>query len=376
MTSDGLKDVVLTESEMSFLDGDKGELVYKGYDINDLAYKVRFEELFQLFWEGKFPTGREFESTCETLAENRPVNSEVKELAKKLAAADMHPMGALRTLISALAAYDPDSEASPLDEEANYRKAQRIAAKTVTLIAAFDRYRRGLDAVDPDPELSHAGNFLYMLNGERPSEEAEKIFDTCLVLHADHGFNASTFAARVTASTLSDIHSTITSAVGALKGLIHGGANTEVMKMLLEIHERGIDPVDYVKEKLAAGEVVMGFGHAVYNTIDPRSPYLREMCKELGEEKDQLHWHEYSTAIEDFMEEEKGIRCNVDFYSASVYYLLGIPTDLYTTIFAASRVVGWLGHVMEQYAENTLIRPRAKYVGPQNQELIPMEERE
>ncbi len=375
MTSDGLKNVVLTESEMSFLDGDKGELVYKGYDINELAYKVRFEEIFHLFWEDGFPTQKQFDETCGVLAKNRPVNDEVKEIAKKLADADMHPMAALRTLISSLAAYDPDSEVSPLDVEANYRKAERIAAKMVTLIAAFDRYRRGLDAVEPDPELSHAGNFLYMLNGERPSEEAEEIFDTCLVLHADHGFNASTFAARVTASTLSDVHSTITSAIGALKGLIHGGANSEVMKMLLEIDERGIDPVDYVKEKLAAGEVIMGFGHAVYNTIDPRSPYLREMCKKLGEEKDELKWYEYSTAIEDFMEEEKGIRCNVDFYSASVYYLLGIPIDLYTTIFAASRVVGWLGHVMEQYDENTLIRPRAKYVGPQNQKLVPMEER-
>ncbi len=376
MTSEGLKDVVLTESEMSYLDGDKGELVYHGYDINDLAHKTRFEELFHLLWEGEFPTRGEFAETCDTLAENRPINEETKALARNLAEADLHPMAALRSLVSSLAAYDPEAEASPLDQDSNYRKAQRIAAKIITLIATFDRYRRGLDAIDPDPELSHAANFLYMLNGEKPSEEAEEIFNTCLVLHADHGFNASTFAARVTASTLSDIYSAITSAIGALKGLIHGGANTEVMRMLLEIDASGADPVEFVKERLAAGEKVMGFGHAVYNTIDPRSPYLREMCKQLGEEKDQLKWYEYSVAIEDFLREEKGIRCNVDFYSASVYYLLGIPIDLYTTIFAASRVVGWLGHVMEQLSDNTLIRPRAKYVGPRNREFVSLSERE
>lgn len=375
MTSEGLKDVVLTESEMSLLDGDKGELVYHGYDINDLAHRTRFEELFHLLWDGEFPSSEEFAETCETLADNRPINEEIKELARNLAAADMHPMAALRSLVSSLGAYDPEAEASPLDQEANYRKAERIAAKLVTLIATFDRYRRGLDAIDPDPELSHAANFLYMLNGEKPSEQAEEFFNTCLVLHADHGFNASTFAARVTASTLSDIYSTITSAIGALKGLIHGGANTEVMRMLLEIEETGADPVEFVKEKLAAGEKVMGFGHAVYNTIDPRSPYLREMCKQLGEEKNELQWYEYSVAIEDYLREDKGIRCNVDFYSASVYYLLGIPIDLYTTIFASSRVVGWLGHVMEQLEDNTLIRPRAKYVGPSDQEFTPLSER-
>ncbi len=376
MTSDGLKNVVLTESEMSYLDGDTGDLVYRGYDITELAERARFEELFHLFWEGDFPSQEQFDQTCSVLAENRPISDEIKQLAKKLAENQMHPMAALRTLVSALPAFDPDAGSSPLNMEANYRKAERIAAKLITLIAAFDRYRKGHEAVDPDPELSHAGNFLYMLSGEKPSPGAEEIFNSCLVLHADHGFNASTFAARVTASTLSDIHSAITSAIGTLKGLIHGGANSEVMRMLLEIDQQQIDPIDYVKQKLAAGEVIMGFGHAVYNTIDPRSPYLRKMCQKLGEEQGETKWYRYSTKIEDYMEEAKGIRCNVDFYSASVYYLLGISIDLYTTIFAASRVVGWIGHIMEQYAERTLIRPRARYVGPMNLKYCPLSQRQ
>ncbi|MGM0381329.1 MAG: citrate/2-methylcitrate synthase [bacterium] len=375
MGTKGLKGVVAAESEMSYLDGDEGTLVYKGYNVEDLADEVRFEELFHLFWDNEFPTAGELENTVATLAENRPVNDEVLKLCRELAESNLHPMAALRTLVSALAAYDPDSDARPDAKEPNLRKARRIAAKIITLIAAYDRYRNGKEAVEPDPELSHAANFLYMLNGERPTPREEEIFNTCLVLHADHGLNASTFSARVTASTMSDLHSAITTAIGTLKGLLHGGANSEVMKMLLEIDERGVDPVEYVQQQLAAGEVIMGFGHAVYNTIDPRSPFLRGMTRELGEKNDDLRWYEYSIAIEDFMEEEKGIRCNVDFYSASVYYQLGIPVDLYTTIFAASRVVGWIGHVFEQYEARTLIRPRAEYVGRRNQELVPLQER-
>lgn len=375
MASKGLKGVVAAKSEMSYLDGDEGTLVYKGYDIEDLGDEVRFEELFHLFWEGEFPTENQLEETVATLAENRSVSAEVLDLCRELADQNLHPMAALRTLISALAAYDPDADAKPDAREPNLRKARRIAAKIITLIAAYDRYRNGKEAIEPDPALSHAANFLYMLNGERPTAREEEIFNTCLVLHADHGLNASTFSARVTASTMSDLHSAITTAVGTLKGLLHGGANSEVMKMLLEIDERGIHPVDYIKEKLAAGEVIMGFGHAVYNTIDPRSPFLREMTRELGEKNGDLRWYEYSLAIEEFLEEEKGIRCNVDFYSASVYYQLGIPVDLYTAIFAASRVVGWIGHVFEQYDARTLIRPRAEYVGPRDREFVPLAQR-
>ncbi|MFP4686574.1 MAG: citrate/2-methylcitrate synthase [bacterium] len=371
----GLKGVILTESKMSYLNGDEGILSYRGYDIDELVGKVQFEELFHLFWDEEFPNAEQLEKTKKNLAQNMPVEREVLDFCCRLAEADMHPMAALRTLVSALAAYDPDAEAQPDALLPNLRKANRIAAKTITLIAAYDRSRRDLEIIAPDPHLSHAANFLYMLKGEKPTEREEDVFNTCLVLHADHGFNASTFAARVTASTFADMHSAVTSAIGTLKGLLHGGANSEVMKELLEIDKQGIDPVDYVKQKLKAKEKVMGFGHRVYNTIDPRSPYLRKMSEQLGREQNQLRWYKYSRAIEKFMEAEKGIRCNVDFYSASVYYLLGIPVDLYTAIFAASRIVGWIGHILEQYDENTLIRPRARYTGPMNKKLVPLEQR-
>ncbi|MFB6355695.1 MAG: citrate/2-methylcitrate synthase, partial [bacterium] len=288
---------------------------------------------------------------------------------------DVHPMAALRTAVSGMAAFDPDANADPTDAEANRRKANRIAAKMLTIIAAFDRLRRGKEPVYPDSELGQAANFLYMLNDEKPTETDEHVFNTCLNLHADHGFNASTFSARVTASTLSDLHSAIATAIGTLKGPLHGGANTEVMKMLMDIDEKGADPVEYVKEKLQSGEKIMGFGHRVYKTEDPRATHLREMSEKLGEQNNSKQWFEYSRAIEDFLLEDKGINCNVDFYSSSTYYQLGIPIDLYTPIFAASRVVGWIGHVFEQYEENRLIRPRAEYVGPTDRTVTPIAER-
>ncbi len=375
MVSEGLKGVVAAESEMSFIDGEEGVLIYRGYNIHDLARNITFEELLPLFWFGELPNEEQLDRVRGELAEHRAVDDQILGLTADLAESDLHPMAALRTIVSALAAHDPESEAPPDDPKINRRKARRITSKFITIIAAYDRLRNGKDPVDPDPDLSHAANFLYMLNGERPTDKDEEIFDTCLILHADHGFNASTFSARVTASTLSDLHSAITTAIGTLKGPLHGGANSEVMKMLLEIDEREIDPVDYVKEKLDAGEKVMGFGHRVYRTEDPRATHLREYSEQLGEQNDTRKWFDYSRAIEDYLVGEKGINSNVDFYSASTYYQLGIPIDLYTTIFASSRVVGWIGHVMEQYAANTLIRPRAKYVGPRDKQVVSLEDR-
>lgn len=375
MVVEGLEGVVVAESEISVIDGDEGKLVYRGYNIHDLAKNIQFEELLPLLWDGDLPNQSELEEIEERLDENRDVHEDVLNVLRIQSNQDAHPMGALRTGLSALGAFDDDAGAGPDDREINLKQTYRIAAKVITLIAAFDRYRNGKEPLSPKPDLSHAANFLYMLNGQDPSETAEKAFNLCLVLHADHGFNASTFSARVTASTLSDIYSAITSAIGTLKGPLHGGANTEVMRMLLEIDEKDADPVDYVKNKLNQGEKIAGFGHRVYETEDPRATHLREMSQQLGEQKASTKWFEYSREIEDFMLQEKGINCNVDFYSASTFYQLGIPIDLFTTIFASSRVVGWLAHVLEQYANNRLIRPRAEYVGPRDRTVTPLSER-
>ncbi len=375
MVQKGLEDIVVAESEMSYIDGDEGKLVYRGYDIHDLAENVRFEELLPLLWEGELPDEETLRDVEERLRENRAVADPVLDFVGELAEQDIHPMSALRTAVSSLAAYDPDAVAERDEREPNLRRGLRLTAGIITLVAAFERSRSGEPIVDPDPELSHAANFLYMLNGEKPSKTAEDAFNVCLVLHADHGLNASTFSARVTASTLSDLHSAITSAIGTLKGPLHGGANTQVMKMLLEIDERGADPVEFLKEKLAAGEKIPGFGHRVYDTEDPRATHLRDMSEQLGEQNGTRKWFEYSRQLEDFMLEDKGINCNVDFYSASTFYQMGIPIDLYTTIFASSRIAGWIGHVLEQLEDNRLIRPRANYVGPKDRTVTPISER-
>jgi citrate synthase len=273
-------------------------------------------------------------------------------------------MAALRTALSMLALYD--EEAEDMGREANLRKSIRLTAQLPTLVAAFDRIRKGQEPVAPKQEGSTAYDFLYMLNGEAPGPEAEKIMDAALVLHAEHGLNASTFAARVIGATLSDIYSAITGAMGALKGPLHGGANIEVMGMLLDIDAQGVSPEDYVRRKLANKEKVMGIGHRVYKALDPRATILREMLEGLSEEKGERKWLEMSDAIRLFVKEEKGLEANVDFYSASVYYLLGIERDLYTPIFAISRMTGWTAHLLEQWADNRLIRPRAGYSGPRD----------
>ncbi len=368
----GLEGVVALESSLSFIDGQKGELIYRGYDIHDLAEGASFEEVVYLLANGSLPTEDELAGLRQELRSERTLPDPVLDLLRN-APDDAHPMAVLRTAVSALGLYD--DEADVMEEAANRRKAVRILAQIPTIIASFDRIRKGLDPVAPLDEGTMAHNFLYMLNGEEPGEAAERIFDVCLVLHADHGLNASTFTSRVIGSTLSDMYSAIPGAIGALKGPLHGGANREVMRMLLEIDEQGADPAEYVKERLAQGERVMGFGHRVYKTMDPRAAILRDLVKELSEEAGEMKWYEYSMAILDTMRDEKGIDPNVDFFSASTYYQLGLDPDLFTPIFALSRTAGWTSHLLEQWADNRLIRPRAQYVGDRNRSFVPLQER-
>jgi citrate synthase len=368
----GLEGVIALESELSSIDGDEGKLIYRGYDIHDLAEHTTFEEVIYLLRHGTLPTQDEFDEFTAHLRSERALPAPVLDLLRQ-APDDAHAMAVLRTAVSALGLYD--AEADAMEEEANYRKADRILAQIPTVIAAFDRLRKGKDPVDPLDHGSMAHNFLYMLNGEEPGEAAEKTFDVCLVLHADHGLNASTFTSRVIGSTLADMYSAVSGAIGALKGPLHGGANQEVMRMLLEIDETGADPAEYVKERLAEGERIMGFGHRVYNTMDPRAAILRDMVKELSEEAGEMKWYEYTAQIHETMEAETGIDPNVDFFSGSTYYQLGLDPDLFTTIFALSRTAGWTAHLLEQWADNRLIRPRAQYVGARNRTVTPIEER-
>ncbi|MFW9930337.1 MAG: citrate synthase [Candidatus Thorarchaeota archaeon] len=367
----GLQGVVIATSEICSIDGQQGRLVYRGYEISDLAENSTFEEVVYLLWYGRLPNRGELDGLKKQLAENRPVAPEILEFLKRLPPAQ-HPMETLRTAISALSLYDPESE--DISEEANRRKAVRLTAQMGTIVAAYARIREGKAVVAPDPSLGHAANFLYMLTGEMPNEQDARWFDIALILHADHSFNASTFAARVTASTLSDMHSAITSAIGALKGPLHGGANERVMRMLLDIDS--VDKAeDHVRGLLAERQKVMGFGHRVYRTRDPRATILRRMSEELGRSMGQTKWFEMSQRIEELMVREKGINANVDFFSASSYYVLGIPVDLYTLIFAVSRISGWTAHVLDQYADNKLIRPLAKYSGPTGLSCLPVDQR-
>jgi 2-methylcitrate synthase len=367
----GLQDVVVATSGICSIDGQRGELLYCGYDIHDLAQHSTFEEVVFLLWNGRLPKRPELDELSAQLAEHRALSPEIVELLRRFPPAQ-HPMETLRTAVSALSLFDPEAE--DMSPEANRRKAMRLTAQMGTLVATFGRLRAGQDPVAPDPKLNHAANFLYTLSGRRPSESDAKWFDVALILHADHSFNASTFAARVTASTLSDMHSAITSAIGALKGPLHGGANEQVMRMLLQIGT--LDKAeDFVHALLAAHKKVMGFGHRVYRTEDPRATVLRRMSEELGRNAGQPQWFEMSKKIEDLMIREKKINANVDFYSASAYYVLGIPVDLYPLVFAVSRISGWTAHVLEQYSSNKLIRPLAEYIGPRDLKYAPIEQR-
>ncbi|MFB6354445.1 MAG: citrate synthase, partial [Halobacteriales archaeon] len=348
----GLEGVLVAESSLSSIDGDAGELIYRGYAIEDLAREASFEEVLFLLWHGHLPDADELATFEAEMSAERAVADDILDAVRALAAADEDPMAALRTVASLLSAWDADADAEPADREANLRKGRRITAKLPTALAAYARLRDGDEPVAPREDLGHAANFLYMLNGEVPDEVLEETFDIALVLHADHGLNASTFAAMVTASTLADLHSAVTSAVGTLSGPLHGGANQNVMRMLLEVDGSDKPPTDYVADALDAGERIAGFGHRVYNVKDPRATILGEMSESLGEAAGDTKWYEYSAAIEEYMVEEKGLPPNVDFYSATTYYQMGIPIDVYTAIFALSRVGGWVAHVLEQYDDN------------------------
>lgn len=375
-TAAGLRDVVAAPSRICFIDGEKGILVYDGYDIHQLAQNSTFEEVVYLLWNGRLPKRVELDELNSMLVANRSLPAEIIAMMKAFPK-DVVPMSALRTVVSALSFYDPDRHDNSM--EASRRKAIRLIAQIATIVAAIQRIRNGHEPLDPKPELSHAANFLYMMNGREPLDVEARAFDIALILHADHEFNASTFAARVTAGTLADMYASITSAIGALSGPLHGGANEQVMKMLLEIESP--DKVEeFVNNKLSSGGKIMGIGHAVYRTEDPRATHLRRMSEEIGKRQGETKWFDMSHRIEEIvvgemLKKDKPIRANVDFYSASTYYMLGIPMDLYTPIFAVSRISGWSAHVLEQYANNKLIRPRSEYTGHMDLKYVPIDQR-
>jgi citrate synthase len=370
----GLEDVVATSSAICYLDGDRGVLAYCGYDIHDLAKSATFEEVCYLLWHRRLPSRAELGDLQSQLAAGRALPEPVIRLMRSLPPVD--GMDALRTLTSALAHYDAEvGDASP---QAQYRKAVRLTAQVGTVVATWGRMQSGGGPIAPDPAMGHAANFLYMLTGERPNATAIRAFDVALILHADHELNASTFAGRVAAATLTDIYSAVVAAIGTLKGPLHGGANAEVMKMLLELGQTasGDRVDDFIRGKLARKEKIPGFGHRVYKTEDPRATHLRRMSQELGRRAGSTAWFDMSQRIEALVKGEKKLNPNVDFYSASTYYTLGIPIDLYTPIFAVSRMSGWTAHILEQYANNRLIRPRADYTGPTYpQRFVPLEGR-
>jgi citrate synthase len=367
----GLEGVVAGKTALSMVDGQQGRLTYRGVDIGDLARHATYEEAAHLLWHAALPTKAQLEDTRAKLAKERALPNEVVNFLKVLAGRSP-PMDALRTSISALAPFDPDVDRN--DPASNMRKAHRITAKTATIIAHYHRLREGHDPIPPRQDLGHAANFLYMLGGKEPDAEAARDFDVCLVLHADHGFNASTFTARAIASTLSDMHSAVVGAVGSLKGPLHGGANEAVMHMLEDIGSA--DKAEaYIAEKLGSKEKIPGFGHRVYKVLDPRAPFLKEMSERLGRRGGNLRWYEMSTKIQAKVKAMKGLDANVDFYSASTYHSMGIPTDLFTPLFALSRVAGWTAHVMEQLQDNRLYRPDAEYVGPDRAEYTPIDKR-
>lgn len=366
----GLEGVAVAVSKITSIDGALGKLMYRGYNIRELAENSSYEEVVYLLLNGELPTKAQLDELNQKLVASRAIPQQVIDVIR-LMPKDSNPMAALRTAVSSLSLYDAESEINT--PEANTSKAIRLTAQFATIVTTFERIRNGKEPLAPRSDLSHASNFLYMLTGEEPTEVATKTFDTALILHADHEMNASTFAARVTASTLSDFYSAVTSAIGALKGPLHGGANTEVMKMLLEIGDEAKVEA-YVKEGMAAKKRFMGFGHRVYKTVDPRAQVLRRMARQLGE-AGEPKWYRMSEKIEWMVREEKGLDPNVDFFSASVYYMMGINLDLYTTIFAVSRIAGWSANILEQYANNRLMRPDTDYQGASERPYLSMDKR-
>jgi citrate synthase len=368
----GLEGVVAASSSICYIDGDAGILAYRGIDIHELAQHSTFEETCYLLWFGKLPNKAELADFSKKLAGERKVDPAVFDLMRNLPRTAI-PMEVLRTAVSALSPYDADAE--KMDHDANVRKAIRLTSQIAMIVAGYDRIRKGKNIVQPDPSLSHAANFLLQLNGEKPSRTAEKALDVALILHADHELNASTFAARVISATLADMHSAIVGGIGALKGPLHGGANEAVMRLLFDIDKKGEDPVEHVKAMLAAKKKISGFGHRVYTTEDPRATHLRKMSQELGKDANPK-WYDMSAKIEQYIKKEKGLNANVDFYSASTYTTLGLDVDLFTPVFAVSRISGWTAHVIEQLDDNRLIRPRADYIGPKYPaKYVPLDQR-
>jgi len=367
----GLEGVVAANTRLSDVKGEVGELIYAGYNINELAGKVTYEEVVFLLHHNHLPNRRELADLKSRLASARDLPAGVIKIIKSLPK-NTPPMHAIRTAISALGCFDEQADDDSMD--ANREKAMRLIAQIPIVTAYFHRHRQGKELIEPDPHLGEAANFLYMIDAEKPSAEKESTMDLCYVLHADHGMNASTFSARVTIATLSDIYSAITSAIGTLKGPLHGGANEGVIKMLREIGS--LDKVDgYVSECLAQKKKIMGIGHRVYKTLDPRAPHLKRMAQILSAKLGEPKWIQMSERIAEIMLKQKNLNANVDFYSATVYYSLGIPTDLFTPVFAIARTAGWTAHVIEQLADNRLIRPQSVYTGPVGLKVTPIEQR-
>lgn len=368
----GLEGVVATSSQICFIEGNKGILSYFGYNIDTLAENATFEEVIYLLWHGKLPNRSELEALRLSLKSERELPQQVTAFLSGVPKGSL-PMDVLRTAVSMLSLYDPI--AADNSDEANHRKAVKLMARVSTIVTSFDRLRNGKEIISADPELGYAANFLYTLSGKKPDDIMERVFDVALILHADHELNASTFAGRVTAATLSDIYSAVTSAIGALKGPLHGGANEAVIKMLLSTSSPE-DAVSKVKEDLKNKIKIPGFGHRVYHVLDPRAIHLKKMSAELGKRTGHTDLYEKSTRVEQTVHDLKNLNANVDFYSASTYYSLGIPVDLFTPIFAVSRMSGWTAHILEQYRNNRLIRPRAEYTGaPNGQPWVPIDER-
>jgi citrate synthase len=367
----GLRGVVAATSSIGDVNGEKGELIYQGINIHDLAKSSTFEEVIFLLWNGHLPKRAELDELKGNIAANYDLQPELLALMKQFPR-DAEPMDTLRTAVSALSFYD--KRARDTSRENSVRVATRLTGQFPTIVATAERLRKGQEPIQPKPELNIATNFLYMLRGEMPDERDAHILDVALILQADHELNASTFTSRVVAGTLADMYGAVTAAIAALSGPLHGGANTNVMKTLLEIGEvENVEP--YIKNALAAKKKIMGIGHAVYKTEDPRATVFRRFSKEMAERTGQMKWYEMSRKVEEMMLREKGMFPNVDFFSASTFYMMGIPLDLYTPIFAISRISGWTGHILEQYANNKLIRPRAEYVGPRNVPYVAIDER-
>ncbi|MBZ5635300.1 MAG: citrate synthase [Acidobacteriia bacterium] len=371
VTGAGLEGIVATESRLCFIDGDAGLLSYQGFRIETLAEHATFEETVYLLWHGRLPKQSELDALKAALVANRAIPAEVEAFLKSVPKAS--PMHVLRTAVSMLALADPDP--NNVQAEPAAQKAVKLMAQTATIVTTFDRLRKGQPVVAGDSRLGFAANFLYTLTGKKPDEVMSRAFDVALILHAEHELNASTFAARVTAATLSDIYSAVTAAIGALRGPLHGGANEDVIKLLLEAGTAD-KALEMIKNKLANKVKIPGFGHRVYHTLDPRATSLKGMAEELGKRTGHEELYQISKQIEQYIKEAKNLNANVDFYSASTYYSLGIPVDLFTPIFAVSRMSGWTAHILEQYANNRLIRPRAEYLGPAvGQKWIPIGER-